>query len=177
LYTTTADNQIAPVPMNPIERWLSIEQARSAGFILNLGRLAKGWLVASLGPSQARLHNGDEYRQGWREFMGDQWPQNIIKAVDILRETILLVRSHHAKVMVLLLPQGTWMETLPFKAQYETPVRSLCAETATPLIDLSHSMNDDEFLDSNHLTVKGQQRFRGLILGIIQDQLRIISEN
>jgi len=164
LYTVAPDGRIAPVPMSPVERWLRVEQARCAGFIWNLGRLAQGWLTAFRSLRHPVAHDGERYRQGWRAFMGDHWQENLDVAMNSLRETITLVKSHHARVKVLLLPQGTWMDPLPFKPEYEAKVRAVCAETDTSLIDLSRALGDEDFVDSNHLTVEGQKRFRTLLM-------------
>jgi hypothetical protein len=174
LYRTASDGNIIPAPMNPIERWLQIEKARSGGFIWNLGRLAKNWAKALRGVTAPPAHNPEQYRQSWREFMGPNWQQNMDTEIESLRATIELVRSHHAQIKLVLLPQGSWMDALPFKARYEAQVRALCQTTSTPLIDLSRSMSDQDFVDSNHLTVKGQQKFRGLIMGEIEQQARKI---
>ena len=104
--------------------------------------------------------------------MGARWQQDIDVEVEQLRETILLVQSRGALVQVLLLPQGTWTEELPFKAYYEAKIRTLCQATSTSLIDLSRAIPDEEFADSNHLTVQGQERFRSLIMGDILKQFR-----
>ena len=71
----------------------------------------------------------------------------------------------------MLLPEATWNSVLPYKPRYEAKVRALCEETATPLIDLSQAMPDEAFVDGNHLTVDGQQKFRGLIMGEITEHL------
>ena len=173
LYMITPDDRIAPVPMSVVEHWLRIEKARSGGFIWNIGRLAKNWVAALAGLSrrpQPGLFDTSDRLHG---FMGGaQWQQNMDAEVDQLRETILLLRSHHAQVKVLLLPQGTWMDELPFKARYEGLIRALCQSTSTPLIDLSRAMPDEDFVDSNHLTVEGQEKFRGLIMGEILGHLQ-----
>jgi hypothetical protein len=164
LYGVSTDGRITPAPMGSLERWLRIEQARCTGFVWNLGRLAKGWVVASLGLGHGVTHNGDKYRQAWRDFMGPRWQKNIDEAMVSLRDTISLVRSKQAKVEVVLLPQGTWMAQLPFGSRYNEAVRAICAETATSLIDLSNTLDNGDFVDSNHLTVQGQERFRSLVM-------------
>jgi hypothetical protein len=167
LYVLTADHRIAPVPMTVVESWLRIEKARSGGFIWNVGRLVKNWATALAGMPRHPTHDGERYRQNWREFMGTNWQQDMDTEVSRLKETILLLRSYHARVKVILLPQGTWMDELPFKARYEALIRAVCAATSTPLIDFSRSMPDEAFVDSNHLTVDGQEKFRGLVMGEI----------
>ena len=161
LYTITSDGRVTTVPMSFVERWLRIEKARSAGLFWNIGRLAKSWLAAHYGWSiraPPRLLSTPDALLG---FMGGaQWQQNMDAQVEQLRETIQLVRSHHAQVAVMLLPQGTWMDELPYKPRYEAMVRALCQSTSTPLIDYSRAIPDDDFADSNHLTVEGQEKFR-----------------
>jgi lysophospholipase L1-like esterase len=71
----------------------------------------------------------------------------------------------------MLLPEATWDDVLPYKPRYEAKVRALCQETATPLVDLSHALPDEAFVDGNHLTVDGQEKFRGLIMKEISGQL------
>lgn len=174
LATIAPDGRVAPVPMNAVERWLRIEKARSGGFIWNLGRLAKGWLTALGGWGSHTPHDGAKYRQYWRTIMGAQWQPNMDAEVERLMEMILLLRSQNAQVKILLLPQGTWMDELPFKARYEALVRRLCLVTSTPLIDLSRAMPDDAFVDSNHLTVVGQEKFRDLIMREIEGHLQLV---
>ena len=73
--------------------------------------------------------------------------------------------------------QGTWMDQLPFKARYETLIRALCQTTDTPLVDFSRAIPDEAFVDSNHLTVEGQQQFRNLIIGEITNHLQNAQTN
>ena len=174
LYTISADNEITPTPMSSLERELRIEKARSGGFIWNLGRLAKNWMKALRGPSPPPPHNPEQYSRAWREYMGPNWQQNMNVETERLQETINLVRSHHGQIKVMLLPQGTWMDALPFKGQYEAQVRAICQATSTPLIDLSRALPDEDFVDSNHLTVRGQEKFRDLIMPEITRQLRLV---
>lgn len=168
LFTEADDGSVEPVPMPSLWRWLKIEQARCAGLFWNTGHLFKAWLVDAFGGRHPVVHNGEQYRRGWREFMGQRWQQNIDDAVSDLKKVILLVQSHGARVKVVLLPQGSWMKELPFGARYTDEVRQVCDETGTTTIDLSEALADQDFVDSNHLTVKGQQRFRELLMGEIR---------
>ena len=171
LYTITADERIVPVPMSAVESWLRIEKARSGGFIWNLGRVVKGWVSTLAGvhnPPPRGIGSFDHYLG----FMGGaQWQENMDLELERLRQTIFLLRSHQARVKIMLLPEATWNSVLPYKPRYEAKVRALCQETATPLIDLSQAMPDEAFVDGNHLTVDGQEKFRGLIMGEISEHL------
>ena len=174
LYTITPDDRIAPVPMSAVEHRIRIEKARSGGLIWNIGRLAKSWLVALTGLASGPKPGLSDSPDALRGFMGPEWQENMDAQVDQLRETILLLKSHHAQVKVMLLPEGTWMDELPFKPRYDEMIRALCQSTSTPLIDFSRSIPDDEFVDSSHLTVEGQNKFRKLIMEEIGEQLRRI---
>ena len=176
LFTVTTEGAIAPVPMSGIERWLRIEKARSTGFIWNLGRLAHNWTLAFFGWGRPPPHDPANYQQFWREIMGPQWRQNLDSQLEWLREAVELVRSRHAEVTVMLLPQATWMDGMPFKSAYEAKVRTLCQRTSTPLIDFSRAIPDQEFVDSNHLGPEGQEQFRGLVMSQILPQLRRIEK-
>lgn len=167
LYRISADDRLEPTPLDATERWLKVEKARSGGFIWNLGRLANSWVATLKGGFHQPVHDPAKYRQSWREYMGPLWQLNMDLEVEKLRETISVLRAHHAQVEIMLLPQGTWMDELPFKSRYEAKIRNLCDETSTPLIDFSRAMSDNEFVDSNHLTVEGQEKFRNLIFGEI----------
>ena len=172
LYTITPDGQIDPVPMSAVERWLRIEKARSGGFIWNLGRVIKGW-VTTLAGSRRPQPRGIASPDNYLGFMGGaQWQQNMDAELERLRETIDLLRSHQVQVKVMLLPEATWDNELPYKPLYETKIRALSQATSTPLIDLSHAMPDTAFADSSHLTVDGQTKFRDLIMREISGHLQ-----
>ena len=178
LYMTTPDQRILPVPMGAIEHWLRIEKARSGGFVWNVGRLAKSWLAPFAGSSSRPRPGLFDTPDRQRGFMGGtQWQQNIDAQLEQLKDTISLVRSHHAQIKVMLLPQGTWMDELPYKPYYETKLRALCKMTSTPLIDLSRVMPDEAFVDSSHLTVAAQKTYRDLVLKEISGHLQQLDKH
>jgi hypothetical protein len=172
LNIVTPDDRIVPAPMSDFERWLRIEKARSGGFIWNLGRVAKGWVSTLAGFHQSAPQGVGSF-DNYLGFMGGaQWQKNMDSELERLRETISLLRSYQARVKVMLLPEATWDNELPYKPRYEAKVRTLCQETATPLIDLSHAMPDEAFVDSSHLTVDGQKKFGNLVMSEIADHLQ-----
>jgi hypothetical protein len=179
LYTSMPDGRIVPVPMVDVERWLRVEKARSSGFIWNLGRLARGWAATLVRSPRHPVGDGAYYRQaytGFMEAMGPDWQQNMDDQLERLKETIYLLRSHKVQVKVMLLPEATWANGLPFKSRYDAKIRALCQSTSTPLVDFSHAMPDDAFVDSGHLTVDGQTEFRSLIMAEISEHLHKLQE-
>jgi hypothetical protein len=106
--------------------------------------------------------------------MGTQWESDIDQEVERLRETIVELQSHRTHVAIMLLPQATWVEDLPFKIRYDAKIRAVCQETSTPLIDFSHVMRDSIFVDGGHLTVGGQEVFRQRIMESVSKHLQTI---
>jgi hypothetical protein len=174
LFTITKDGAIAPTPTSPIARWLQIEKARSTGFIWNLGRFARNWTLTKLGLGRSPPRDPHSYPRFWWDVAGPQWWPNIEAQLESLKEAIELARSRHADVMVMLLPQASWMDGLLFRSLYDEEVRALCQRTSTPLTDFSQAIPDKEFVDSSHWGAEGQRQFRDLIMPEILAHLRRI---
>ncbi len=164
LYAITPDDLIVETPIPPIQRWLRIEKARCGGFIRNVGRLVYNWVLTAFGLSHQPPHNPAEYRAYWREFMGSPWQENVQRELGRLDETLTLLKEHGVPAKVILLPQGTWMGGLPYGPFYNQRVRALAQLKSIPLLDWSSAIPDADFIDSNHLTVTGQTKFRSMIL-------------
>jgi hypothetical protein len=164
LYAIDADDRLIDAPVPAVQRWWLIEKARSGGFVWNAGRLVVNGIKARLHRSRQVPHDPVVYRRGWYEFMGPDWQRNIDRELGRLHETLSLLQASGVPVKVILLPQGTWMDELPFPSYYDTRVRNLCRSTSTPLLDWSKSLPDSDFFDSNHLNNAGQAKFRAMIL-------------
>lgn len=174
LFTITKDGVIAPASMGRVARWLQIEKARSTGFIWNLGRVAHDWTLTRFGQGRSHPRDPYSYHLFWSEIAGPQWRRNIDAQLESLKEAIELVRSRHADVTVMLLPQASWMDGLLVKSVYDAGVRALCQGTSTPLTDFSRAIPDKEFANSSHWDADGQQQFRDLIMPEILAHLRRI---
>jgi hypothetical protein len=174
LFTITKDGVIAPASINRIAHWLQIEKARSTGFIWNLGRLARDWTLTKFGQGRSPPRDPHSYQQHWWEVAGSQWWPDIDAQLESLKEAIEVARSRHADVMVMLLPQASWMDGLLFRSVYDAEVRALCERTSTRLIDFSRAIPDKEFADSSHWDAEGQRQFRDLIMPEILTHLRRI---
>ena len=92
-------------------------------------------------------------------------------------QTIALLHANKVPVKIILLPQGTWMNELPFGSYYDARVRDLCRATSTPLLDWSKTLPDSDFIDSNHLTNAGQTKFRAMMLREEAGHLRDLARN
>lgn len=176
VYEVTPDDRLIEAPLDPADRWFRIEKARCGGFVRNTGRLIKNWVLASFNMKQQPLHIPAVYRKEWTNFMGPDWQRNIDSEVGNLDETLKVLNAHGVPVKLILLPQGTWMEGLPFPTYYNDRVRMVARRTATPVLDWSKLLPDSDFVDSNHLTVKGQTKFRE-ILFVEEKTLLGLSQN
>ena len=130
LYTIAPDQQIVPVRMSALERWLTIEKARSGGFLWNLGRVAKGWVSTLAGFRRSPPRGVGSFDHYLGFMRGAQWQPNMDMEVERLRETIFLLRSRQTQVRVMLLPEATWGDELPYKPRYEEKIRALCQATS-----------------------------------------------
>ena len=171
VYEITADDRLIDVPLEPADRWFRTEKARCGGFLRNSGRLIKNWMLASLNLKHQPLHVPDLYRKEWGKFMGPDWQRNIDRELGNLDETLEILDAHGVPVKLILLPQGTWMDGLPFPAYYNDRVRALARRTSTPVLDWSKLLPDSDFVDSNHLTVVGQTKFRARLLSVENTRL------
>lgn len=174
LFTITKDGVIAPASISRIAQWVQIQKARSTGFIWNLGRFVHEWTLTKFGQGRSPPRDPHSYEQFWWEIAGPQWWPDMDTQLESLKEAIELVRSRHAEVMVMLLPQASWTDGLLFISLYDAEVRALCQRTSTPLTDFSRAIPDTEFRDSSHWGAKGQQQFRDLIMPEILAHLRRI---
>jgi hypothetical protein len=163
VYQIAPDDSLIEAPLHPADRWFRIEKARCGGFVRNTGRLIKNWALASLDLKQQPPHFPDFYRKEWAKFMGPDWQRNIDREVDNLEETLKILNARDVPVKLILLPQGSWMDGLPFPTYYNDRVRTLARRTATPVLDWSNLLPDSDFVDSNHLTVEGQTKFRAFL--------------
>ena len=174
LYAIAPDDRLVDVPVSALARWAIVEKARSGGFVWNLGRVAKNKLSAALGRSHQPPHDPDYYRTTWRAYMGLDWRRTIDREVATLDRTVAELRAHRVGVRIVLLPQGSWMDPLPYPAYYTARVRAVAERAGVPLLDWSKALPDTDFIDSNHLTVAGQTRFRNAMLRLEADHLRRI---
>ena len=176
VYEIAPDDRLIDAPLHPADRWFRIEKARCGGFVRNTGRLVKNWTLAILDAKHQPLHAPDRYRKEWGAFMGPDWQRNIDRELGNLAETLKILHGHGVPVKLVLLPQGTWMDALPFPAYYNDRIWALALETSTPVLDWSKLLPDSDFIDSNHLTVGGQTKFRAKLLLEEKTRLRDVQK-
>ena len=82
----------------------------------------------------------------------------------------LLARNVHVKVV--LLPQGSWENNLPFERAYQKQIEAVCGKRTIQLLDWSTMLKDEDFADSNHPNLYGmdvlQDSFMGLALPFLR---------
>ena len=121
---------------------------------------------------KARVHNVARYNAARSEVMGPDWQQKIQSEVLEFAEMLRYLRVKGVKTEVLLLPQGTWEDNLPFDATYCAQVEEMARSLGVPVVDDRRLLDDDSFADSSHLNPNGVETFQNAVLGLCLDHLR-----
>lgn len=103
----------------------------------------------------------NEWGGGWSP---SKWLERMRQQVAIFGSMIVDLRARGVKVMVVLLPQGSWELGLQQRAWYDKAVQTLCAKEGIPLLDWSHLLDDDDFADSNHPNPDGVDKLNSKFL-------------
>lgn len=168
VYTYAPGEGIGWSDASPQVRALRSGRAHVAGFLQGLGRE----LVRGVGGGAVRTHDVARYNEARRKFMGEDWQAKIDRQADAFVRTALDLRGRGAAVTLVLLPQGSWEDNLPFHAAYTARMKDLCAANGIPLIDLGDLLADDDFADSNHFSPSGQTKFTEQVIGLARAHLR-----
>ena len=174
-YTCSPTEGITPVLVNTIYRLFHIERVRIAGFISRLLPCIRRevrrlwWQDAPISP---RVHNPGKYNELRREFMGPDWKVRLVDQTAEFARTIDYLRAREVRVAVVLLPQGSWEDNLPFERSYNDEIVKICSTEGVPLFDWSGILKDDDFADSNHPNLTGMEKLQSAFLNIARPHLR-----
>lgn len=155
IYSYDLQAGIAVVGVHPYVRWLRGEQALVSGFLQAVG----GELVRTIAGGAVRVHDPAKYNEARANFMGEDWQDRLATQTEAFLRTALDLKARGAAVSVVLLPQGTWEDNLPFDAAYSAKMKEICAANGIPLVDLGDLLDDEDFADSNHFAPSGQAKF------------------
>ena len=169
LYTYTASDGILPTPVNPLFQRAYVEKVRIAGFLSTLGKAIRTPLRRLWRPDQPitpRQHDPDIYNLYRREMFEHNWDQRLAEQCGVFGQMMDYLRSRDVNVIVILLPQGTWENRLPFGEAYGKSLTAVCQEKGVPLLDWSTRLEDDDFADSNHLNLDGIEKLHEAFLDV-----------
>ena len=106
-------------------------------------------------------------------MMGPQWTEKLDDSVALLNRCIDYLLARNVRVVVVLLPQGTWEKNLPYSQAYANRIGDLCSVKKLRLINLINLLSDDDFGDSNHYTVAGTQKVDSKFMELARDHLQL----
>ena len=171
-YDLAPGGSIRRSAMGPLARMASIERSRLYGIAAGLKQLAQNLVRDRIGRSRRRYQDFAEFNRGRSFLMGPDWRARIDTELAALIASVDYARSRGAKVLVLLMPQGSWEANIPFDKTYNDELIKLCRARGLEPLDLRKLLDDDDFADSAHLTPTGMEKFGGAVLPICHDHLR-----
>jgi hypothetical protein len=158
--------------MGSLRRMVAIERARIYGIAEGLKRLAQNLIRDRIGRSRSRTQDPREFNRSRTALMGPDWREKIDKELAALAASIDDMRARGARVLVLMMPQGSWEENVPFDRAYNEDLLKFCKARDLKVLDLRKLLDDDDFADSTHLTPTGMEKFERVVLPVCLDHLR-----
>jgi hypothetical protein len=174
LYEYSRVDGIRRIDMSPLNRLRIVEKERIAGFLRRVvACLSNGW--RDVGKGQTPLvHDTAGYVEHFRKAMGPRWIEKLDWQLGEFSQMIDYLRDRRVRVAVVLLPEGSWEDNLPYSAAYAFRVRSLCAKRGIALHDLSRLLRDDEFGEYGHPNLTGVDKVDRELLALARDHVRRI---
>jgi hypothetical protein len=119
-----------------------------------------------------RVHNPQEYCRVRRQGMGESWGVKLREQTDEFRKMLEYLRERDVRVLVVLMPQGSWETNLPYQKPYKDAIAGVCRVKAVKCLDWSAFLDDDEFADNSHANLFGIEKFQRSILDFALPFLR-----
>jgi hypothetical protein len=160
------------IRVSPITRRLIAERVQIVGFVNTIRSDRDIWNTPSESVIEVRKHLPDDYRSSWVKAMGDQWELKMSSQAAYFGQMLDYVTSHDAKVVVVLMPLGSWDKNLPYAGRWNGEIASLCKNRGIACEDWSQMLDDDEFGDSVHPNVQGAEKLRKAVLELAEPHLR-----
>ena len=174
LFACDPQQGVRACPVNPIARFIELEETRQAGCItrlqsLSLQRLNR-WRHHGVEPP--RSHDPALYIARQRAERTPDWKNEMTQAVGVFRTTIGFLRARHVQIRVVFMPEGTWQDSIPYSRECKEQITALCAKEQIPVSDWSRMLTDDEFADSTHPNIFGMEKIQPAFLYIALPFLR-----
>ena len=160
LFTYDPTDGIQPVKMSDFVRFLIIERVRVTSFLAAWkNRMLTKFSEQRWGAPELRVRQHDRQAYCVRrfEFMGKAWRAKMQDQIRTFSRTIDYLRRNDAHVAVVLLPHGSWEDSLPFQRIYRDKLVELCRMKEVSLHDWSDLLEDEAFADSIHVNLSGME--------------------
>jgi hypothetical protein len=174
LYTCSQENGIQPVSINPLWKSLHFERVRIAGCLTQ----TSGWAVAKVcewaaGPQcfERRL-DIPYFLSKLQYWMGNDWKEKMEGQIEDFGRLADYLRAQNVRLVVVLLPVGSWQDKLPYQRVYVSEMTAICKAKKIPLHDWSRLLKDEDFADYGHPNVFGMDKLQPEFLKIAIPFLR-----
>ncbi|MGB7769809.1 MAG: SGNH/GDSL hydrolase family protein [Verrucomicrobiia bacterium] len=165
---------IREVPANKVLTFMDFEEMRLARclsrFYVLLTDQLKQW--RHHGTEPPRTLEGSFYADIRRADMGPDWREKIDEAIGVFRELVDYLKAQHVQIRVVLMPRGSWDDSLPYDREYDRQIVAVCAEKQIPVSDWSRLLTDEEFANKNHPNVFGMEKIQSAFMDIAVPFLR-----
>ncbi|MBL9202641.1 MAG: hypothetical protein JNL39_19165 [Opitutaceae bacterium] len=165
LFECTREGGIRQLPMHPITRLMRLERVRIAGCLQALNHtMRRDWRTRNGVP----ILNAERFAQFEERMRGipADWAEKIAGQMEMFGAMIDYLTARQARVVIALLPDGTWENARPYAAAYTAAMENIAAEKKLPLYDWRDLLLDDEFSDSSHANVFGAEKVQAELLKI-----------
>lgn len=153
-----------------VRAW-TVEKARTGGFARRTIDYLRSRIVTGAEETRRRKHVPSEYNDYRREIMGPGWREKLESNLVEFAGTFDYLKARHARILVVLLPQGSWESNLPYASSYADMVRALCRSKGVPLVDLLDYLPDEDFADSNHLNLSGVDKVDAILVRLAKSHI------
>jgi hypothetical protein len=174
LFVCDPQNGIRAVPVNAISKCLDFEVTRAGAGLARFRNLFFHQFIRwrHHGTEPPRTHDLTFYTVNCRREMGSDWKEKIEAYIQTFGETLDYLVAQHVQTRVILMPQGSWYDDLPYEQEFREQIRTLCAGKQIPVSDWSTMLTDEDFADSIHPNVYGMEKFHPAFLKIALSFLR-----
>jgi len=164
LFTYDPGKGIAPVPMCCLGRASKVRELRWFSFLQQIKRA-----TTKLPPVQT---DPEDFRAEVRRLLAMNTPEATSRQVAELGRMLDYLKAKDIAVAVVRLPKGSWAEGSALDRAFTQNVTALCAARGVPILDLSHFLRDDEFMDAHHPTFIGAEKERDALADFALNDLR-----
>jgi len=150
LYTYDVENGIRRTPMTNVERFLRLEKVRARRFLQVL--------VTPKDDVSIERESAEHMRDYLIDAMGQDWLPEMERQVGYVGETIDYLHARGANVRVILPPEASWHDGLPYDETYRELLKPILRSRKVPVSDLENLLADRDFSDAVHARYSGEMK-------------------
>jgi hypothetical protein len=157
LYHYDLQDGIAPIPMRAWVKTLKVRRSRWTSFIQRCHRSLEG--VPPSPPIEPRDFAKESVRAVAMSPPGSNDRQFVVLAA-----LFDYLKHRNANITFIMLPKGTWNAGLELDAAFVAKIPPMCRADNVRMIDVSHLLRDDEFMDPHHPNFDGAAKVRDAMI-------------